>query len=70
MNEKSGVTNDLLNEYVAVNRSQRTKIELLNKELCEKNKLIEKLIEENRDLKEKCEGTNTITNKIKNLFRS
>ena len=62
--------NELLNDYKAVNRMQSEKIELLSKELCEKNELIEELLGENRKLKEKCEGTPSFMDMLRNLFKS
>lgn len=67
MNESS-ISNDLLKDYVTVNRLQRNKIELLNKELIKKNELINELLEENRKLKEKCRDKNILTKKIGKIF--
>lgn len=61
--------NELLNDYKAVNRMQSEKIELLSKELCEKNVQIEELLRENRILKEKCENTFSFRNKFRDLFK-
>ena len=48
---------------------QNEKIELLSKELCEKNDIIEKLHEENKKLRENYKSTSSFVYRIKNLFK-
>lgn len=70
MSEILNETDKLLSDYKAVNRMQNQKIELLSKELCEKNDLIEKLYEENKKLRENHKNTSSFVYKIRNLFKT
>lgn len=69
MSEILDETDKILNDYKAVNRMQNEKIEMLSRELCEKNDLIEKLYEENKKLRDKYKSTSSCVYKVRNLFK-
>lgn len=65
---ESNEVQKLISDYKAVNRMQGAKIELLNKEICRNNKLIEELKAENIRLKDKNSSLQSIRRIIKQLL--